>query len=153
MDKVIASPRGGPDHDTADYNNNHAAARIPSGQSVTSRGDHSMHVATSGLAAEGAWETHVSGDAFKRLLAAKMRFILVMSAVFITFYIGLSVLAGFAKGLLATKVFGPINLGFVLIAANYLMSWAIAIIYARVAGRDHDPLVEAVVQNANRGGR
>jgi uncharacterized membrane protein (DUF485 family) len=37
-------------------------------------------------------------------------------------YIGLSVLAGFGRGVLGIKVLGSINLGFVLIAGNYVMS-------------------------------
>lgn len=112
-----------------------------------------MDIATSGLTAEGAWKTQVSGNAFKTLIDAKLRFTLVMSLVFISFYLGLSVLAGFGKDLLAIKVFGPINLGFVLIGANYVMSWVLAIVYARVAGREHDPLVSAVIDETKRGGR
>ena len=109
-----------------------------------------MELVSTGMQAEGAWKTNVEGDAFKALLAAKLRFIMVMSIVFITFYLGLSVLSGFARGFLAIKVIGSVNLGFVLIAANYVMAWIIAIVYARVSGREHDPLVDAVVAQARK---
>jgi type IV secretory pathway TrbD component len=33
----------------------------------------------------------------------------------------------------------------VLIAGNYLMSWLLAIVYARVSANRHDPLVKLVV--------
>ena len=107
-----------------------------------------MEIGSTGLWAEGAWKTDMNSDAFKTLVRSKLRFIIVMSVVFVTFYIGLSILSGFARPLLATKVVGSLNLGFVLIAANYVMSWIIAIIYARVSGRDHDPLVDQVIAHA-----
>lgn len=107
-----------------------------------------MELVSTGMQAEGAWKTNIEGDAFKTLIAAKKQFIIVMSIVFVTFYIGLSILAGFAKPLLAMKVFGPVNLGFVLIGANYIMSWLIAIVYARVSGSRHDPMVDAVIAKA-----
>jgi len=46
-------------------------------------------------------------------------------------------------------VLGPINLGFVLIGGNYLMSWLIAVVYARISASAHDPLVKLVVDKAN----
>lgn len=71
-----------------------------------------------------------------------------MLVIFIIGYMGLSVLAGFGHDILGTKVLGPINLGFALIAGNYLMSWVIAVTYARISARAHDPLVKLVVDNA-----
>lgn len=109
-----------------------------------------MELVATGMQAEGAWKTNVEGDAFKTLLSVKLRFIVVMSVVFISFYIGLSILSGFAKGFLAIKVLGPLNLGFALIAANYVMAWVIAIVYARVAGSQHDPLVDTVIAQARK---
>ena len=56
------------------------------------------------------------------LVASKLRCIAPMIAVYLTVYLGLSILCGFAKPLLATKVAGPVNLGFALIALNYLVA-------------------------------
>ena len=66
---------------------------------------------------------------------------------------GLSILAGFGRGILGIKILGPINLGFALIAANYLMSWAIAVIYARLSASSHDPLVNIVIDRVCSSGR
>ena len=38
------------------------------------------------------------------------------------------------------KVIGSVNLGFVLIAFNYLLSWVLAIVYGRIAADKFDPL-------------
>jgi uncharacterized membrane protein (DUF485 family) len=86
------------------------------------------------------------------LIATKLRCIAPMIAVYLTAYLGLSILSGFAKPLLGTKVLGPVNLGFALIALNYLVAWVLAVIYARVASGVHDPLVQRIVARANHDG-
>jgi hypothetical protein len=40
----------------------------------------------------------------------------------------------------------------VIIAGNYLMSWALAVIYARISANRHDPLVKLVVDQARASG-
>jgi len=101
------------------------------------------------LNAPDAWVEGIRSAEFKTLIDAKQRTIVPMLVVFIVGYMGLSVLAGFGRGLLGTKVLGPINLGFVLIGGNYLMSWLIAVVYARISASAHDPLVKLVVDKAN----
>ena len=63
-----------------------------------------------------------------------------MTTIFMVGYIGLTILAGFARDLMGTKVIGSVNLGFVLIALNYLLSWILAIVYGRIAAARFDPL-------------
>ena len=87
------------------------------------------------------------------LVATKLRCITPMIAIYVTAYLGLAILSGFAKPLLGTKVLGPVNLGFVMIALNYLVAWVLAVIYARVANRVHDPLVQRIIARANNDGR
>ena len=38
------------------------------------------------------------------------------------------------------KVIGSVNLGYVLIAFKYLLSWVLAIVYGRIAADRFDPL-------------
>ena len=78
--------------------------------------------------------------AVRDLVAAKIRFLLPMTITYFIGYIGLTVVAGFAKDLMAMKVVGSLNVGFTLIALNYVLSWALALIYERVANRVFDPL-------------
>ena len=86
------------------------------------------------------------------LVAIKLRCVAPMIVVYLTVYLGLSILCGFAKPLLATKVLGPVNLGFALIVLNYVVAWVLAVIYARVAERVHDPLVQRIVARRNHDG-
>jgi len=77
------------------------------------------------------------------LVATKLRFLVPMTIIFMVGYIGLTVLAGFAKGLMAVKVIGSVNLGFTLIALNYVLSWVLALVYERVANNIFDPLASS----------
>jgi len=56
------------------------------------------------------------------LVAAKVAFVVPMTIIFFVSYIGLTALAGFAKGFLALKVIGAVNVGFMLIASNYVLA-------------------------------
>ena len=99
------------------------------------------------------WKDGIESAEFKALIDAKQRAIVPMIILYIAGYMGLSILAGFGRGLLGIKVVGAVNLGFVLIAGNYLMSWLLGIVYARVSANRHDPLVKLVVDRAAAGRR
>jgi len=78
------------------------------------------------------------------LVAKKLRFITILSVIYLTSYVGLTVLAGFARPFMTAKALGPLNVGFVLIGANYVLSWVLALIYVHVANKRFDPLVAQV---------
>ncbi len=103
--------------------------------------------------APDAWIEGVESPEFKALIDAKQRTIVPMIVIYMIGYMGLSVLAGFGRGILGTKILGAVNLGFVLIAGNYVMSWVLAIVYARISANRHDPLVKVVVDKARASGR
>jgi uncharacterized membrane protein (DUF485 family) len=99
-----------------------------------------------------AWVEGIESTEFKTLIDAKQRSIVPMIVIYMIGYLGLSVLAGFGRGILGIKVLGAVNLGFVLIASNYVMAWLIAIAYARISANRHDPLVKLVVDKARASG-
>ncbi|RXH26304.1 hypothetical protein XH99_20395 [Bradyrhizobium nanningense] len=74
------------------------------------------------------------------LVGEKLRYLVPMTVMFMTCYIGLTILAAFDKGVVGTKIIGSVNLGFVLIAVNYLLSWGLAIAYGFIAQNKFDPL-------------
>jgi uncharacterized membrane protein (DUF485 family) len=88
--------------------------------------------------------------AVQSLVAAKLRFLVPMTIIFMVGYIGLTVIAGFAKGLMAVKVIGSLNLGFVLIGLNYVLSWTLALVYERIANRIFDPLASRAAAAGRR---
>ena len=84
------------------------------------------------------------------LIGEKLRYLAPMTVLFMTSYIGLTVLAAFAKGLVGTKVIGSVNLGFVLIAFNYVLSWGLAIAYGVIAKNKFDPLAARAAADFRR---
>jgi uncharacterized membrane protein (DUF485 family) len=89
----------------------------------------------------------------RQLIAEKLRYLVPMTAIFMVSYIGLTILAGFARDLVGTKVIGSVNLGFVLIAFNYLLSWGLAIVYGRIAAGKFDPLAARAAMEISKAGR
>jgi uncharacterized membrane protein (DUF485 family) len=79
------------------------------------------------------------------LIDAKIRLFTPMIIIYLVGYIGLTALAGFAKGFMALKVIGALNVGFFLIACTYVLSLVIALAYVRIANATLDPIVQKVV--------
>jgi len=100
-----------------------------------------------------AWIRGIDSAEFKTLVDAKQRAIVPMMVIYIVGYLGLSILAGFGRDLLGIKILGSVNLGFVLIAGNYLMSWLLGVAYARISAQRHDPLVKVVIDRVSTGRR
>lgn len=84
-------------------------------------------------------------SSIKALVAVKLKSLIPMTIIFVVGYIGLTILAGFGKHWAGLKVLGSINLGFALIAFNYVLSWVLAIVYERIANNVFDPLAEKAI--------
>jgi uncharacterized membrane protein (DUF485 family) len=89
----------------------------------------------------------------RSLIAVKLKYLVPMTIIFMVGYIGLTILAGFAKGVTGIKIIGAFNLGFLLIALNYLLSWVLAIIYTRVANNIFDPMSRKAIAELTAAGR
>jgi uncharacterized membrane protein (DUF485 family) len=86
----------------------------------------------------------------RQLIAEKLKYLVPMTILFMVGYIGLTVLAGFAPDFVGMKVIGSVNLGFLLIALNYLLSWVLAIAYGSIAAAKFDPLAAKVAMEVSR---
>lgn len=78
----------------------------------------------------------------KALITEKLKYLVPMTIIFMVSYIGLTILAGFAKDVAGIKVIGSFNVGYLLISLNYVLSWVLAIVYIRIANNVFDPLAE-----------
>ncbi len=92
-------------------------------------------------------------DALASLIRRKIRVIGTMTAIYMTNYIGLTLLAGFCPVIMSAHLLGPVNVGFVLIGANYLLSWILAIAYVRAARRHFDPSAARIRFALQAGGK
>jgi uncharacterized membrane protein (DUF485 family) len=79
------------------------------------------------------WQALADGDDFKRLIAAKRKFIVPAMIFFIVYYFTLPVLVGYAPQMMARKVWGNVNLAYLFALSQFFMAWALAFLYAAVA--------------------
>jgi len=82
------------------------------------------------------------------LLRKKRAFLVPAVLFFLVYYFALPVLCGYAPELMATRVFGTVNVAYLLALSNFVMAWALAALYVRKA-RSFDALAE----QAKREGR
>jgi uncharacterized membrane protein (DUF485 family) len=67
-----------------------------------------------------------------------------MSALFLAWYLLYVVLASYAPGFMAIKVFGNINVGLIIGLLQFVSTFAITTVYVRFANKHIDPAAEAL---------
>lgn len=82
-----------------------------------------------------AWDKIVERPEIHDLLAAKRRFIIPMCIFFLAYYFTLPLLVGLAPDLMEKKVWGTVNVAYLFALSQFFMTWIVAIVYARVAGK------------------
>lgn len=115
---------------------------------------HRPDVAPSPAMPPSKWHRAVALPSFRELLALKRQIITPMLVIYLVYFLGVMLLAGYARPLMSIKVLGPLNLGYALIIGTYLMCWALAVLYALAAGRLFDrKAAQAVAEFEAQGSR
>ncbi|BBX64378.1 membrane protein [Mycobacterium saskatchewanense] len=81
---------------------------------------------------------------FRDLRRRLRRFTFPMTAFFLAWYLAFMLLAMYARGFMAIKVCGNINLGVVLGFGQFATTFAITALYVRFANRSLDPRAAAI---------
>jgi uncharacterized membrane protein (DUF485 family) len=81
------------------------------------------------------WDRVAAMDEFKKLVAAKRRFIAPAVIFFVLYYFTLPVLVGYAPGLMGKRVLGVLNVAYLFALSQFFMAWILAALYVRAAGR------------------
>ena len=82
------------------------------------------------------WDGIAGHTDFKKLLAAKARFIVPATIFFLVYYFALPVLVGWWPDLMKTKI-GSVNLAYLFALSQFFMAWIIAAFYVvKAAGWD-----------------
>jgi uncharacterized membrane protein (DUF485 family) len=97
------------------------------------------------------WDRVAAMAEFRSLVAAKRKFIIPTTIFFIVYYFALPVLVGYAPKLMATKVWGVVNLAYLFALSQFFVAWIIAAGYVRAAGR-FDEMVQGILDRL-KGGR
>jgi len=101
------------------------------------------------------WDRVAASRGFRDLMAAKRIFIIPAFIFFLVYYFLLPVLVGYAPRLMATKVWGNVNLAYLFALSQFLMAWILAGLYVRAASRFDDlsrDIIEAEQKAAEQAG-
>jgi uncharacterized membrane protein (DUF485 family) len=96
------------------------------------------------------WAAVAETEEFRALLRAKLRFIIPSTAFFFLYYFALPVLVGYAPKLMATEVWGRVNLAYLFALSQFIMAWALAAIYVGVAAGWDRKAAQLLAKVANR---
>lgn len=89
------------------------------------------------------WNQVAAMEEFKALIRAKIKFVAPAVVFFMVYYFALLLLVGYARDFMATPVLG-VNLAYLFALSQFVMTWAIAALYVRAAGR-FDKMAEAIL--------
>jgi uncharacterized membrane protein (DUF485 family) len=82
------------------------------------------------------WDVIAADPDFKKLLAAKIGFIVPATIFFLVYYFALPVLVGWCPALMKTKV-GSVNVAYLFAFSQFFMAWIVAGVYvSKAAGWD-----------------
>jgi uncharacterized membrane protein (DUF485 family) len=97
------------------------------------------------------WEGLEQTDEFRRLVAARVRFVLPATVFFLVYYFALPILNGTAPDLMRTRVAGSVNVAYLFALSQFFMAWILAWLYIRRANTVFDRLADAVRRRARNG--
>ncbi|MEJ8840000.1 DUF485 domain-containing protein [Ramlibacter sp. AN1133] len=103
--------------------------------------------------AQGFWDEATRTRAFGELIALKVRTVGPLLATSFLFILGMSLLAGYAKPLMAVKVVGATNVGYLLVFLTYVLCWIVSLAYVRAANIQFDAQARAAANVVRRGVR
>jgi uncharacterized membrane protein (DUF485 family) len=92
------------------------------------------------------WDRVAAMEEFKKLVAAKRRFIAPAVIFFVVYYFTLPVLVGYAPGLMGRRVLGVLNVAYLFALSQFFMAWILAALYVRAAGR-FDEMARKIIQS------
>lgn len=94
------------------------------------------------------WEGIAAMPAFRSLLVRKTRFIVAGTIFFLAYYFALPVLVGWFPELMDRRV-GPVNLAYIFALSQFIMAWAVAAVYVKVAA-GWDRSAQAIIEQTER---
>jgi len=103
------------------------------------------------------WESIEHSPEFQELVRKRRSFVVPATIFFLAYYMGFILLCGYAQDFMADSVYEGLTVGYCLALTQFVMVFALGIMYLKRADRDYDPLAERVVEMAGettaRGGR
>ena len=90
------------------------------------------------------WDAIIRDPRFQSLHRRKSAFLWGLMALSVVFYFLLPIGAAYYQDLFKIRVWGVINFGLLFALSEFIVAWAIAVIYSRTATRDFDRMAEEI---------
>jgi uncharacterized membrane protein (DUF485 family) len=97
------------------------------------------------------WERIEHSPEFQELVHKRRSFVVPATIFFLAYYMGFILLTGYAEDFMASSVYQGLTVGYCLALTQFVMVFALGIMYLRRADRDYDPLAHKVIDMAERG--
>jgi uncharacterized membrane protein (DUF485 family) len=91
------------------------------------------------------WQNAVNLPAFRELMVAKKKLLVPMVLMYFGLFMGMTLLAGYAKDFMTQKISGAFNMAYLLVLCSYFMCWIMGVIYVRIANRDFDAMASRAI--------
>ncbi|CAL60864.1 hypothetical protein; putative membrane protein [Herminiimonas arsenicoxydans] len=91
------------------------------------------------------YQKSCNSSGFHDLIQSKKRIVAPLLMVSLGFFFCLTLLVGFARPLMSTKLIGSLNIGFFLILVAYLVCWVAAVLYVWAANEIFDKKIAVIV--------
>ena len=95
------------------------------------------------------WEAIEADPRFQALHKDKNRFLWRMMLFALIFYFLLPISTAYFQHVLNIKIWGVINVGLLFALSQFIVAWAIAIIYAKRANTQFDARAKALMEDAH----
>ena len=94
------------------------------------------------------WERIEHSPEFQELVRRRRSFVVPATIFFLAYYMGFILLTGYAEDFMASSVYQGLTVGYCLALTQFVMVFALGIMYLRRSDRDYDPLARRVVEMA-----
>jgi uncharacterized membrane protein (DUF485 family) len=96
------------------------------------------------------WEAIESSPEFQELVTRRRSFVLPATIFFLAYYMAFILLAGYAEDFMGSSVYEGLTVGYCLALTQFVMVFALGLMYLRRADREYDPLAARVVEMAEQ---
>ena len=90
------------------------------------------------------WSAVIADPRFRKLHRRKTAFLWGLMAFSVVYYFALPIGAAYFQDLFKIRVWGVINIGLLFALSEFVVAWAIALIYSRKASRDFDQMAAEI---------
>jgi uncharacterized membrane protein (DUF485 family) len=98
------------------------------------------------------WEAIERSPEFQELVTRRRSFVLPATIFFLAYYMAFILLCGYAEDFMASSVYEGLTVGYCLALTQFVMVFALGIMYLRKADQVYDPLAQRVVTKAGDDG-